>query len=123
MAVNNADKLAVRGYDVVSYFSGEAKIGDPAISSEHEGSVYYFSNEKNKDAFDATPDKYKPAYGGWCAFAMSEGKQIDIDPRSFKVINGKLHLFYNGVGGDTKSMWEENESERLKKAADVWQSN
>ena len=122
MSESKMNNLAVRGFDVVAYFSYEAKFGDPAISTEHDGATYYFSSEENQAAFNANPSKYVPAYGGMCAFAMSEGKHFDIDPRSFKIVEGKLHLFYNGVGGDTKSMWEQNEAERLGKASQNWQS-
>ena len=120
MSENKINNLAVRGFDVVSYFSNEAKLGDPAISKEHEGATYYFSSDENKEKFEINPGKYIPAYEGLCAFAMSEGKSFDIDPRSFKIIDGKLHLFYNGVGGDTKSMWEQNETERINKARQNW---
>ena len=54
---------------------------------------------------------------------MSESKQFDIDPRSFKIVDGLLMLFYNGVGGDTKSVWETgdvSETERQTKANSHW---
>ena len=41
-------RLAVQGYDVVSYFNDEPKEGDKAIQSTVEGVHYYFSSQKNK---------------------------------------------------------------------------
>jgi YHS domain-containing protein len=119
-ALNLGNKLAIKGFDPVSYFSGNAKSGDPAISSEHESSVYYFSNEENKNKFEGSPNSFIPAYGGFCATAMSEGKLFDIDPNNFKVDNNKLFLFYKGSGGDTKLQWEEDEATRFKNAEEHW---
>lgn len=56
---------------------------------------------------------------------MSEGKQFDIDPRSFKIVDEKLLLFYNGMGGDTKNVWETgdvSETDRLHRAGANWES-
>ncbi|MCA9929338.1 MAG: hypothetical protein KC419_12700 [Anaerolineales bacterium] len=121
--LNLANNLAVHGYDVVAYFDNTPKVGDPVLSVEHGGAVYYFANADNKQRFEANPAQFVPAYGGWCAYAMSEGKQFDIDPRSFKIVNGRLHLFYDGVGGRTIDFWNESEVDRIKKAEAVWQNN
>ena len=121
--LNLANNLAVHGYDVVAYFDNTPKVGDPALSVEHGGAVYYFANADNKQRFEANPAQFVPAYGGWCAYAMSEGKQFDIDPRSFKIVNGRLHLFYDGVGGRTIDFWNGSEVDRIKKAEAVWQNN
>ena len=118
---NLSGNLAVRGFDLVAYFEGEARMGDPAISAEHGEATYYFASKANRAKFEASPNRYLPAYGGWCAYAMSEGKQFDVDPRSFKVVNGRLYLFYDGVGGRTIDFWNENEASRLKQAAENWQ--
>lgn len=119
---NLAGNLAAHGYDVVAYFDGQAQVGDPALAAEHDGARYYFANEANKKKFESNPTNFEPAYGGWCAYAMSEGKQFDIDPRSFKVTNGRLHLFYDGVGGRTIDFWNQSEAERTQKANAIWQA-
>ncbi|MFQ5418955.1 MAG: YHS domain-containing (seleno)protein [Anaerolineae bacterium] len=119
---NLAGNLMAHGYDVVAYFENEARVGDPALAVEHEGVRYYFANETNKKQFEENPARYVPAYGGWCAYAMSEGKQFDIDPRSFKVTNDRLYLFYDGVGGCTIDIWNEDETGRAQKADSVWRS-
>lgn len=118
--LNLSGNLAIRGYDVVAYFDGAAQIGDPAINSEYDGATFYFSDETNKARFEASPAQFMPAYGGWCAYAMSEGKQFDIDPRSFKVVDGRLYLFYDGVGGHTIDFWNESEAARMERAAANW---
>ncbi len=119
---NVLKNLAVKGYDVVAYFDDQPTPGDPAINSESEGVLYYFANEDNKARFDASPTHFLPAFGGWCAYAMSEGKYFDIDPTSFKVSNGHLYLFYNGVGGDTKAIWDSDEAGCERKADQNWRN-
>lgn len=118
--LNLSGNLAIRGFDVVAYFDGAAKMGDPALAAHHDGATFYFSNEANKARFEAAPTQFMPAYGGWCAYAMSEGKQFDVDPRSFKIVNGRLYLFYDGLGGRTIDFWNENESVRMEQAATNW---
>ena len=112
---------AIGGYDVVSYINeNEAKQGDPAFNVTRNGTLYFFATPENKDAFQADPERYIPAYGGYCATAMSEGKVFGADPTNFKVKDGRTFLFYKGVGGDTLGQWNENEAERLAKADDYW---
>lgn len=119
---NLAGNLVAHGYDVVAYFNSEAQVGDPALAAEHHGARYYFANEENKQKFESNPAQFVPAYGGWCAYAMSEGKQFDIDPRSYKVVNGRLYLFYDGVGGRTIDIWNQDEAGRAQKANEIWQT-
>ena len=124
--LNTGQNVAIKGYDPVAYFDGQAQFGDPAISYEHNGARFYFISEDNKGRFETNPDNYIPAYGGWCAYAMSEGNQFDVDPRSFKIVDGKLMLFYKGIGGDTKSIWENgevSETGRVQLANTNWQGN
>jgi len=125
-ALNTGQNVAIKGYDLVAYFDGQAQYGDPAISCEHDGATFYFVSEENKVKFESHPEKYIPAYGGWCAYAMSEGNQFDVDPRSFKIVDGQLMLFYKGIGGDTKSIWENgdvSEVDRVQRATTNWQRN
>lgn len=111
---------AISGYDLVAYFDGEAKRGDPAFGTEYKGITYYFSSPENKARFEASPAQYLPAYGGFCATAMSDGNVIGGDPTNYLVSNGRLFLFYRGVGGDTKPQWEAEEAERLVRADENW---
>ncbi len=119
---DNVDKnhLAVQGYDVVAYFAGSAAKGDPKITASHGGHTYRFANEQNRKAFNDAPDKYVPQYGGWCATAMAKGDKVEIDPKTFKVTNGRLFLFYNGFWGNALKDWNANESELTRKADDAW---
>ncbi len=114
-------QVAVSGYDAVAYFDGQAIAGDPAFSSIHNGGLYHFSSEANKQKFDADPERYIPLYGGYCATAASEGKLFGVDRTNFKITgDNRLALFYRGAGGDTLPQWNENETERRAAADKHW---
>ena len=115
--------LAIDGYDPVSYFKANKAIkGKREFAVDHQGVVYYFSSAENKEAFIKNPAAYEPQYGGWCAYAMGkEGDKVNIDPETFKIINGKLFLFYNKFFNNTLNSWNKDET-NLKTKADVnWQ--
>ena len=68
----------------------------------------------------SSPEKYLPAYGGWCATAMARGEKVQIEPSSFKVTNGRLFLFYNGLFGNAIKDWNKDESALTVKADAQW---
>ena len=111
--------LAVQGYDVVAYFSGKPVKGNASIAAVYEGVRYHFANEANKEIFKKNAAKYEPQYGGWCAYAMgANGEKVEIDPETFKIVNGKLYLFYNKRFNNTLKTWNKDE-QSLKAKADV----
>lgn len=115
---NIKKSIAIEGYDPVSYFSGKPQEGNENIIYSHNGITYQFSSQANLSKFKANPDKYEPVYGGWCAYAMGEtGEKVKIDPETYKILEGKLYLFYNFWGNNTLSEWNESE-QRLKASAD-----
>lgn len=108
-AFNTTDGLALSGYDPVSYFpeaGGRPQRGDPAWTWEHEGRRYRFASEANRERFRAAPERYEPAYGGWCAWAVANGYKFEVDPESHLVADGRLLLFYRGVLGDARAEFE-----------------
>jgi peroxiredoxin len=118
------DHLAISGYDPVAYFpegGGKALKGSESITVEHKGAKYRFANAANKAAFGADPAKYEPAYGGWCAWAMLDGEQVEVDPKSFIVKDGRLFLFYDGILADTRAKWlKGNHANQAGKADTNW---
>ena len=110
--------IILEGYDAVSYFEGEPLEGKPEFKFAYGGIVYQFASQSNLNKFKANPLKYEPAYGGWCAFAMGEtGEKVKIDPETFKILEGKLYVFYNFWGNNTLEDWNKNEK-KLKEAGD-----
>lgn len=120
----NIDKnaLAIDGFDPVSYFAAnKATKGKPTISLVNDGITYRFASEQNRALFKANPAKYEPQFGGWCAYAMGEnGEKVSINPETFKIVNGKLYLFYNKFFNNTLKDWNENENELKQKAEKNW---
>lgn len=119
---DNVDKnhLAVQGYDVVAYFTGRPAKGDARFAATHGGHTYRFASDENRKAFVDAPDKYVPQYGGWCATAMAKGEKVEIDPKTFKVTNGRLFLFYNGFWGNALKDWNADETALTRKADAAW---
>lgn len=116
---NLENKLAIHGYDPVSYIEQKKAVkGKKEFAVNVNGAIYYTSSEKNKELLKKDPAKYEPIYGGWCAFAMGDdGEKVEINPTTFKVIDGKTYLFYNKLFTNTLNSWNKNE-DKLKKQAD-----
>ena len=118
---NQKNDLAIQGYDPVAYFTeNKALEGSKKITYEHNGIGYRFSSEENKRLFAQNPKKYEPEYGGYCAYAMASGDKVKIDPETFKVVDGRLFLFYNFNWVNTLKKWNRDESGLLKKADLAW---
>lgn len=120
--MNLDDGLALDGYDPVAYFTdGKAIKGNKQFRVQSGHAVYYFSTAKNKEVFSQNPEKYMPQYGGWCAYAMgANGEKVPVDPETFKVMNGKLYLFYNRFFNNTLTKWNADEKNLLPKADSNW---
>jgi len=120
---NHNETIAIKGYDPVAYFSGNALKGKKELGAIAFGGIkYYFSSLENKEAFKNAPARYEPQYGGWCAYAMgNDGSKVEIDPETFKIVDGKLYLFYNKYFTNTLKSWNKQEPELKKKADQNWQ--
>src|SRR5262249_40959292 len=94
---NLINGVAISGFDPVAYFKeGTAVKGKKDLAVFDQGVTYYFSSIDNKEEFKKNPSGYEPQYGGWCAYAMGkDGSKVEIDPETFKIIDGKLYLYYN----------------------------
>lgn len=114
--------IGLSGYDPVAYFVDSKAIkGSQKITVTHDGIIYYFSSEDHKKLFLKIAEQYIPTYGGWCAYAMGlDGSKVKIDPKTFKIIDGKLYLFYNFYLTNTLKDWNKNEKELLEKADRYW---
>ena len=102
------DTLAVRGYDVVSYFIGDGVPveGSKDFTVRYQGFDYQFANEDNAKAFIEDPAKYAPAYGGYCAWAIGANDALaEGDPEVYEIVDGKLYLNFNE---NVQDMWEKD---------------
>ncbi len=88
--------LAVSGYDPVAYFTQNKPVKG---SGDHEfdwnGATWRFSSAENLATFKADPEKYAPQYGGYCAWAVSQGYTASSIPEAWRIVDGKLYLNYS----------------------------
>ena len=113
-----SDGKALSGYDAVAYFAVQDAVqGDPRYEYAWNGAKWLFSSQENLDKFKASPDSFAPQFGGYCAYAVSEGHTAAGDPYAWKVVDGKLYLNYSP---DVKKMWEQDQSTRIVKANKNW---
>ncbi len=115
--------VALGGYDPVSYFTQEKPSkGEESYSAEHNGATYYFSSQDNLNVFETDPDKYAPAYGGYCAYAMGKGYLADANPKTYKIKDGKLLVFFNNVVVNTLNRWNRDEENLYPSAEENWET-
>ena len=110
--------VILAGHDVVSYFTEKAAVeGYAGISAVHNGAIYHFSSNENRDTFNANPEKYAPQYGGFCAYGAALGKKFDIDGKAFEVLDGKLYVNKNL---DVYEVWAAEKAENVTEANKKW---
>jgi YHS domain-containing protein len=116
----NVDKdlVAVKGYDVVAYFTDSKPVkGVPQIQSIYKGARYYFASKEHKQLFDAAPEKYVPQFGGFCAYGVSNGYNVKIEPDAWMIVDGRLLLQYDT---DVRDKFNKDTQGNLKKADANW---
>lgn len=116
----NVDKdgLAIEGYDPVAYFTDKRPVkGDPRFRLVAGAAVYQFASAEHKAMFDASPEKYEPQYGGYCAYAASIDTISPIDPAFWEIVDGRLILQHNQKAWDA---WHKDPGLSLVKADANW---
>jgi YHS domain-containing protein len=110
--------VAVKGYDPVAYFAeAQPVLGDPAISYQWKGATWLFSTQEHRKAFLADPAHYAPQFGGYCAFAVSQGTTADADPHQWAIVDGKLYVNNNVVA---KKLWDEDRAANIVAGDTNW---
>ena len=110
---------ALQGYDPVAYFTdGQPVKGSKEFSTEYKGATFQFASAVNRDAFLADPAAYAPQYGGYCAWAMADGKYAKGDAKYWKIVDGKLYLNYNA---GIQKKWNADIPGFIEKADTQWQ--
>ena len=109
---------AVQGYDVVSYHTLKRPVrGNGNHVAVHQGATYLFASKDHLDAFNDNPDRYVPAYGGYCAFGVSVGKKFIGDPEVWRVVDDRLYL---NLDVSIQSEWLKDVPGRIKTANSTW---
>ena len=112
------DGVGAGGYDVVAYQTEETAVpGDEAITAEYAGVTYRFASEANREMFEADPERFLPQFGGYCAWAVSQGYTAHGDPEAWSVVDGRLYLNYSkGV----RSQWQRDAAGNITKGEANW---
>lgn len=114
----NGSEWAIGGFDPVAYFTDHAAVrGDPAHSAEWHGARWLFASEEHRARFVASPDRYAPAYGGYCAYAASQGRLVRIDPEAWSIEGGRLYLNYSL---DIRRTWLADRARFIRDADARW---
>ena len=110
--------VAVRGYDVVAYFTQSKPVkGSPAFSHSWMGATWWFASAEDRDQFASQPEKFAPQYGGYCAYGVSRNHTVGIDPEAWSIVEGKLFLNYSK---DVQKSWKEDVPGNIMKADSNW---
>lgn len=117
-AVFAENGVAVRGADVVAYFTvGDAVPGKPEFRHDWNGAAWHFASAQNRDAFAADPQRYAPQYGGFCAWAVANNYTAPIDPEAWRIVDGKLYLNYSRF---VQLRWDMSRAANISKADANW---
>lgn len=110
--------VAINGYDPVAYFTeGRPVEGRRDLSHEWNGATWRFASEESRARFAADPAAYAPQYGGYCAYAVSEGYTAKTDPDAWRIEGGKLYLNYDK---EVQKLWEQDIPGRIARADANW---
>lgn len=111
---------AIKGYDAVAFFKqSKAVKGADSLSYQWKGANWLFATQEDLDAFKATPEKYVPQYGGFCAYGASDGPghKSPTQTETWTVVNDKLYFNYNPK---VKELWVKDQENLIKKADANW---
>jgi YHS domain-containing protein len=114
----NDNDVILAGHDAIAYFTeGKPVLGSSEFTAQHDGAVYRFANAANRDRFRADPNKYAPAYGGYCALGTSFGKKFDVDGQAFEIVEGRMYVNKNLSVYNT---WRKDIPNNIVKAEGQW---
>jgi len=110
--------VAIKGYDPVAYFVDQAPTkGSKKIEFEWKGATWRFSSDANRQKFQSDPEKFAPQFGGYCAWAVSQGYTANIDPDAWTIHDDRLYLNYNL---DVRKTWLEDRDNLIEVATKNW---
>ena len=117
--VNVNDKgVILDGYDAIAFFTDNKPVkGDAQFQFTYEGAIYCFASKEHLELFKSNPEKYKPQFGAYCAYAVSLGRTAPIDVNTFSIVNNRLVLQHNerAVNG-----WNKDVNGNLELADKYW---
>ena len=116
--INAANGVAIQGYDAVAYHTQqEAVKGSRAFTHAWRGVTWQFASAANRDRFARSPEQFLPEFGGFCAYGVSRGYAVDIDPQAFAVVDGRLYLNYSKR---VQTTWNTDRAGYIENARTNW---
>jgi len=110
--------LAIGGYDTVAFFiNGDAVQGSSDHAVMWKGAVWRFVSEDNQYSFEADPRAFAPMFGGYCAYAVSQGYLMSGSPQAWQIVDDSLYLLYNT---QVQEIWSNEMSELIVQARGNW---
>jgi len=109
---------ALGGYDTVAYFTeGRAIEGSSRHRTEWRGATWQFASVEHLEAFVAEPERWAPAYGGYCAYAMAQGQSAKGDPLQWTIVGKRLFVNYDAA---VKALWRKDPETFIGQADGHW---
>lgn len=109
---------AIRGYDPVAYHTEHKAVqGKDSLNLQWNNATWLFSTAENLERFRAAPQRYAPAYGGYCAYGVSENHLSPTDPLAFTIVHDTLYLNYNA---NVRKLWLNDTMQRIQTANTYW---
>jgi YHS domain-containing protein len=111
-------RLALKGYDPVSYFTeGRPEKGSAEYQAAFDDATYWFKNAEHRAMFVADPDHYAPQFRGYCTVTLSHGSKLEADPEAWAIADGKLYVF---GAKEAVPMFKTQTASIVEKASDNW---
>ena len=112
------DGIAIDGTDPVAYFTESRPVaGDPSITLDWNGATWRFASAENRATFEADPEAYAPQYGGYCAYAVSQGYTAPTVPEAWTIHENKLYLNFSR---SVRRRWERDIPGHVAMADQTW---
>jgi YHS domain-containing protein len=109
---------AINGYDPVAFFKlSKPVMGADSLSYQWKGATWLFSDKEDMKTFIASPEKYAPQYGGYCAYGTADGHKAPTQTDTWTIVDDKLYFNYNSK---VKEMWTKDQKNLIIKADKNW---
>jgi YHS domain-containing protein len=117
-ALATGKRLAISGYDPVSYFAdGHPEKGSVEYQTSYDDATYWFKNAEHRATFAADPDHYAPQFRGYCTVTLSRGAKLEADPEAWVIADGKLYVFGSK---QAVPVFQAQTASVVEKASDNW---
>jgi hypothetical protein len=112
----NAEGVALGGYDPMGYRTFDKPVtGLPEHTAKHGGATYHFSSADQLASFSG--DDHAPRYGGYCAYAASQGRLSESNPAVFEIFDGRLLVF---TSPEFRDLFDQDRAGNVAKADAAW---